>query len=531
MCDFNKEQDTNIYHFTNEIINNTKNIQNPITLSKIFYENFNNTDQVDRIFNNSIKICDQKNILIIVNSIIFPNICNLINNYIDNEIKNKYTNLHNITIINFTNNNLKTLFYTQIFKKIINVFSQKGEYYINDKDFFLTASLNKNFQKEIDIEKKELFKFVSHGGSSKEILVRIMNTNNISDNLTDQWWFKWYFNIPPCADIRLSQSTGTCWLNSAINSLFLIENIVNFIKNKYETLSLEDKENYKIPLKNFSINDDTKKLVYSMIYHLVINKTKAHPKDKNFISYLATQIKCIYNNKKSKKMCENINYGNGGDSYFAVKIIFSYILNKSDYFCIDISSLLYDEYNKLIKKYNKISNKINKIYDEYNNKKKSKDQNIEKINSLYDEYNFLNKKSENLEKKINILDKSIEKKIKNFKIEDVSYLKIKNEYIPNILVIRGNFISLNKEIVFQTVKYILASAVISLKIKNIEHAVSGIICNNKAYIYDSNNILVKCDWYKGEKELKIYFNDDITIETYKSNINFLDISCAIYVKI
>lgn len=67
-----------------------------------------------------------------------------------------------------------------------------------------------------------------------------MNVYYNSTDLIDQWWFKWYFSVPPCLSSRLTQSTGTCWMNSIINSLFFVPEIITLLTTKYNSLSNKD---------------------------------------------------------------------------------------------------------------------------------------------------------------------------------------------------------------------------------------------------------------------------------------------------
>jgi hypothetical protein len=78
-----------------------------------------------------------------------------------------------------------------------------------------------------------------------------------------------------------------------------------------------------------------------------------------------------------------------------------------------------------------------------------------------------------------------------------------------VLYLDSEVISLRTKMVLNKTSYSLESGV--MYILNLDedegHAVSLLRCQDRWYIYDSNNILVECDWYKGDiasykKEIK-----------------------------
>ena len=245
ICEFNKDLDVTIYHFTTENLTNTNNIKNLITGKSIEYNKNSNLDEnafklfLDKI----IKTCSNKNILIIIDSILLPSIVDLFNKYCTT-VTFKENLLKNITLINLTNNKKNVLYLyknennIEIFRKNINIFGYNIDILLNDNNFLRGVNPNKNFIKQVDDTKELKYtrRFSQNGGELKDVNIRLMKIDNNTTKLEDQWWFKWYFSIPPCLSSRLTQSTGTCWMNSIVNSLFFVPDIVQLLIIKYDSI-------------------------------------------------------------------------------------------------------------------------------------------------------------------------------------------------------------------------------------------------------------------------------------------------------
>jgi hypothetical protein len=538
-CHFNKNLESIIYHFSNQNLSDTENVINNITGKKIYYDKIDINDNIEKILDKLIKQCEKSNILIFVDSISEPKFIHKINIYLD-KFNHMHSIFHNITIINYTNNNKNTIYSiknknnTLIFKKMVNVFPLFLEepVFANDKDFFVNLMKNVNVQNKLDDNNDVMYTFMQKGGGIKDIIVRLMDTSSVSDSLKDQWWFQWYFDLPPCANVRLLQSSGTCWLNTAINSLFMNDKITQIFESRYKELSEIEKEKSMIKFRDYEKNFDLKNLLNSLVYNLLINKTKASNDDGNFLLHLARIIKCTYENKKFN--CNNLDYGNGGDSSLAIKIICDNLLKKNDFLFIDIFEIVCEhyvnKYNKFHNKYSKKIEKYNSIVDEYNIETKKINKNNYKIEELKkkiveleEKLNILEKKLEKYSKKI---DKNKNKDITNIDIENDSYIKKSTQNInkERILCFKGTFTSdIKKEIILNNKKYKLYSSVISLA----DHYICGIICNDIEFIYDSNNIFIKSNWTEGEKGLKNYFDNKNVPKFYK----FLKIYVLIYFEV
>jgi hypothetical protein len=547
-CLFDKNLNSIVYHFTTETLTDTTNVQNPATDKNISYNKVPLIDSVSAVFGEAIKECNNKNILIVLDSFTLPKIAERVNSYLHGIELNNEHYLQNMTIINHTNDNTKVVYLIydknkkRILKKIANVFPRSGQLKTNDPQFFSNVQLNKTLPKRIDTSKKAVYTMtIQAGGEKKKIQMRWMNTISKSKNLKDQWWFSWYFNVPPCANVRLSQSSGTCWLNATLNSLFLVDQIINVIVGRYNELSDAEKENYKISLGNFDCsNCDLRTLLFSLVYNLLIKKIKAKPDDKNFVGYLASKVKCEYENKQNTQQCNIVQYGDGGDSFYGMEVIFEKILKQEDYLCISIRQQLNDNFNKfanshnvLVNAYNDANSSLQNIINKYNSEIDSnkrdqimlqyheQQEKISKIGNTIDNFQLdMQKKEQELQENIQLLQQP-----NNFQLDNNDIFD--DMGTPKIVVFRNNFLSLERHITFNGVKYQLYSGIISLK--GMDHVVCGMICNNKAYIYDSNNILVQSDWDKGQ--FKKYLENPQTRELYRiSNLGVKQLECAVYIR-
>ena len=576
ICDFNKDMDVTIYHFTTEHLINTDNIKNPTTGKSIKYININqNLDEMkfNNLLDEIIKTCGNINILIIINSIYLPSIYNLFNNYCTTNEFIKTNLLNNITLINLTNDNKKVLYdyknenNIDIFRKNINIFGYNTKITINDTTFFENITPDKNFTKLVDTEKKELgqISFPKKGGANIFTNIRLMNVYYNSTNLVDQWWFKWYFSVPPCLSSRLTQSTGTCWMNSIINSLFFVPEIITLLTTKYNSLSNKEIID-KITFNKFDCipcEYDLKTLLFSLVNNLLIIKRKASTTDGNFIGSIASKVKCLYENKL--EMCNNKEYGDGGDPYKGIEIILNEIFsddNVSYCFLLEQKIIKYQnkivdkineyndertkiilEINKKIEDYNKNNKLVRMLIDTYN--KKNSDKLLDKINqikniltSITDENNLLRIKINDLDKLIEPLKNSLFELKKLFEIVTTDIDLSSNEELkkffiniievkkyPKILIFDKNIF--DRDIKIGSYNYKLCSS--SIILNGIDHAIAGIICNNKSYVYDSNNIIVETNW--PEKDISKYLTNETTKELYSNkSLLFRDFGYLIYIR-
>jgi hypothetical protein len=351
--------------------------------------------------------CPDHNILIYLSSINTPTIHMGINNILKDP---KYRNIfHNTTIVNLTDS-INSLIPTEIYvKKIINKF--------------------------YDYE------------------IQYIISNSSKKKLTDQWWFKLYFKLPPCSYGRLLQISGTCWFNSTFNSLMLVPKIAEIMKLKWYLLPQEDK-NKVIEMESLdrclSKTAPLKTLLYMMIYYILVQGEKPQQKHGNWIKEVAGYVKSVglthtesaYRQLKVADLQNNTNYANsyanGSTTLSTIKVILGTLFLDTEYKIIDMG------YN---------NNYYKRLYED----KKSK--NLQNLGVKWTELTVL----------------------------------------PLILVIllSSNFVELRKSFILNNANYSLESGVMIISNGISGHAVSMLRCEDRWYIYDSNNILVECDWHMG----------------------------------
>ena len=548
-CYFDKNMECKIYHFTTENITNTVGIKNPTTNKKIIYIKVILFSI--ELINQIIQECNSINVLIVINSLLLPDIYSSFNNYFLTKLSINDNIFQNITILNLTNDNTKVIYnitnnYKEnVFRKVINIFDKNSsKILVNNPNFFKDSPIEKNLIKEINTDDKSSWQisFIPNtnnllfGGDIRKLYIRLMNTKSVSHNLIDQWWFKWYFSVPPCLSYRLSQSSGTCWLNSIINSLFFVPKISELLIKNFKQSGISP-----IPLKNFH-NQNLNLLLNSLIYDILIKKNKAKIEDGDFIGAIASQIKCVYEKTNS---CNIKGYGDAGDSYQGIKVILENLfgIDSDLYACIFLSNELnkeynekIDEYNNLIKLYRDEVNTYNRKVETFNksteqeslvselsslSEKIQKDEkNINEYNIDYLTTNYNNESKQFVEKKGSLNKLSFSDKLVNKLIIN----SVRKKKYPQILVIKTNILENILKIDSHT--YSLCSSTIAFE--NIKHIVSGIICDNKSYIYDSNNIIVQDDWINGN--FNNYIQNENTINFYKTIPIFKMFGYTIYIR-
>jgi hypothetical protein len=290
------------------------------------------------------------------------------------------------------------------------------------------------------------------------IFYKIINENDYNhmiDNiriLENTHWYKLIFGTPYCLRNRFTQSTGTCWMNATINSLILVPKIKYMLLKEWYNTDLILK-NKTISFKNFNnSNNNLKSLLYSVVYNLFITKKKATSEDKNFVVSLAARIKGLYehNNEFYYKKCISAketndiecNHNNTDDSK---------------------KGLLYGD---------------------------GGDSGIGILTFLN---NYLNSDTFLVIDYITITDKFIIDINNKTLITTEMYPTIFTKKNPIIIAICNQIQKVPEKLNINSVLYTLASSTILLS----NHAICGINCDGKKYIYDSNNILSEDNWHDG----------------------------------
>ena len=300
-----------------------------------------------------------------------------------------------------------------IYKKVINMIPTDVKISINVDEFNkhfgdYTINRTKTIAYEINNEPNNKTRIYEQKGGAKNInniknISFMVNTNvNNEKELENSWWFKYYFQIPYCAYGRLTQSTGTCWCNTIINSLVLNPSIVNLLIEKFNKLESKTKVHINKNIRTFDTfnnsNENLTTLLFAMINILLIKKVKAKQKNGNFIAELAARIKGISNNNDEFYYSNHcgINYGDGGDTAKGVQIVLNKLFSENEYIIINYqytkSNELLDKLNQLINKKNQLINKLNQLI----NKKIQKE-----IDNMIEEIDKIQKEIDNIRIKRN----------------------------------------------------------------------------------------------------------------------------------
>ncbi len=402
---------THIYHYYK---NKKPNLKFNET-AKITYRETNDINELIKIIQDK-NLCEN-NILIYGKSFIDKNIKNEEDVSIDfNNFLSQLSNTNqykNISLIQETNDTRKLVYKVYykaskqlLLNKIVNVFPNKDIYSNkNIKEFDSTITFNRTYETTLrDFDDKS--RFISYGDQSASIhgsngkkggtvilsndisfRIRQINQDLASDTnkLEDQWWFKWYFGVPPCATGRLIQLSGTCWFNSTLNSLILTPKIALIFKKRFEewfeTLSISEKEKIEkttldgCPRANLPLEH----LLYITINNIIIKGIKAIRPDGNFMAELASLTKSIgktnseeeYKQIKTKSDFEKASkYGDSYNGATAAKIILTKLFkdNYSYYSIIDCNGVNL-KYKKKLEEYddyfNNIYKPIKKIFNDY----------------------------------------------------------------------------------------------------------------------------------------------------------------------
>ena len=509
-----------IYYFGNSTINQTNSV-NSVNSNDIIY-NFQMitkwssteeiTEKLTSILDQASKT-DPKNIFFLIYfEDLTKEYCDVISNLLI-----KYTSKGDIfmgvSIYNKTLDAHVSIQHVYGFRKIVNIFPFDRAIKICDQTVFDTIRLinktitvsfdpTKPLEKCYDIwyEDKNKKQYGGDDSTNPNIQIfnfRLMKTNN-STELENTWWFKYYFSIPPCAFGRLAQSTGTCWLNVALNILFLSEPIADILIKKYHSLSKEFKtlvEKISFRSDIFILEIPLKDLLWCMVNRFLINSNKAITLDQNFIGVVASKVKGLWEHNNEKYFIENnlgIEYGDGLISYFGFITVCSiYFEENVDYYA------LFNKYALMPKtrEFTKSS------YDEYYELKSNlTDKSLEKLKKLELFINTIDKLHDytcSIVSQMNETNKQI-----SLKLNDIIFTntQVSPSELPKLLIIPTVLTTKIHQIIYiDDAEYKLIAGGIKFNMlePNSTHIVSGLICDDKYYIYDSNNILSFSNWNQG----------------------------------
>ena len=265
---------------------------------------------------------------------------------------------------------------------------------------------------------------------------------NTTSSVHEQWWFKWFFNIPSCASGRLVQFTGTCWFNSTINLLLLTQPIAKLMVKSYNNwISKRNRKKFETNATFgtcLTKDTDLHVILYTIIYLVLVKGQKAQLSNANFTSEVAAQINNLAeakgdkNYRRSKKIAENVEelrnkYGDSGNPIDAIYVILN------EMFSTEYLILSNTEYSETIIKWKINPNILVFLYPK---------------GPIYKRITFNNVQYE------------------------IQAANIALDYYHEV-----------------TKKWVIG------------HAVAGLRCGEEFYIYDSNNIILNIDWFKNENDI------------------------------
>jgi len=526
-CDYDPKKPTIIYHITNKKIDiklsSGKTKFGSMSYYQIIHRDNSIIEKLQDILE-KIKKCND-NVLLVCSSE-EKNISDILNKQLNIYITKK---IDNFSIIHETNDRNKVVYmiYNKIdnknsddknngnlVKKITNVFSK-------DLKPFSFLGFNKKIDNITYIKKT----------STGTFFYQYRNTMKpyFDYDLEYWWWYKWYFNVPPCATGRLIQISGTCWFNTGINIALISPTLSKCLILKWLELDPEKQKKYMQDINfdycfnpNTKNNESFREMIYYLIYHILIKKTKLSYKSGNIVKKMAAITKKISLEigkeiKGYSPSTQNIESFEKKihlkKSELSNKIIKDSLKNSDGFLSVTSIDLIL---------FVLFENKNDYLFTSNFN---FKDKNIKKSNF----------------KEINDIQ-PINNKIKTLNLDIYNKIIEKNSVktLPNILNIMGNFLNFKNSLTApRELKinlngkeeiYELEAGLLLLYNNSSEfpfHSIAGLICNGDEYIYDANNFIAKTNWTKNE-----YFEYDSILRENKVYYSFSKkgIESLIYIK-
>jgi hypothetical protein len=453
-------------------------------------------------------------------------------------------NLTNVTIINYTNSIFNVINKSSLIHKVVNIFPNMGLYVQSVYDFF--NQINPYVTKELEIKagidyiikhdiikSKKSFppeymtnsepqeKVLSHYYTAKQFNIIYRGRMDIfyqfrNTIFDEMWWIKWYLYVPACARRRWKQLSGygTCWFNAAYNMIYLTPYLRNLAKTNWETLKEENKKNKAFTdfvetlsttcLKEIGTPLGTK--LCAILENIFVNEHKIHG-DNDVTKCTADLIKTLDEGGNTLNLKEYIE--DGWHDFVAALAFMIYFYKVGEDFLV-IDAFINKKY-----KNNFTTEVLNRQYNNNSSFKYS-------IISVFDKL---------MDRNDNPIIKQL---IHNIQRRDK--LTFSNVNKPKFIVYYIYTIDkyhLHEYIFVEKEKYILLSSCIAFSTQDKNggessaHSVCGIICGKTKYIYDSNNILIRCDWTKPEgiDEYKNY-----RLNKMSKVYNIMNYPISVYIK-
>lgn len=346
----------------------------------------------------------------------------------------------------------QTALYSESFEGIPNNFFD-----INNPEILKIYNLIENEQSS------DFKKIVKNNVSYLSVPENTFQKDFKNNTLECQSWFKHFiYKAFNCVSGRLLQLSGTCYLNTAINGLFLSKGLQLLLKNIY---SKETEKDF-VPLSSLSCpveqTKSSKKYIMNLIYNILINKEKVQDTSSDVLI------------QASKHIFSSYESGEGGNSMLAfVQILLS--LQIPFVLKLPHSYTYHNFFSPL-----QINNSPEMfVHPEHIDK------------TLYKKIGFRNY-FQQLPQTTKISQADI--------IIDLQEIRVEFSNCRTLMFpLEDAFLSTEKE--FDNIPFVIQFAFIAIDFeKGPGHAVVGIFCDQKQRIFDSNNNFYDVDWKYFTKE-------------------------------
>ena len=408
------------------------------------------------------------NIKIIDNKVKINTFYKKINNLIHN-LKKIY---ENVKILNIMHTN--ALFNSNKFYKISNIYVNNSSKKAEKLYYNFTYNIKNCIYNKIEIFTDEM----------------------ILNNVLATHWLNNLINTPNILKNRLIQTTGTCWVNSVFNSLFLIKDIREEMYLKYDEYKKTKSGQFPIKYKNLrnpKYVKNIKDILFSIIGNLK-NNIKPNKNNSNYVLVLSAYMKEYLDDLRNYPF-----------HYYKFK---KYKLKYKPYYSLCSASNNNKLRNKLCsnKKYRYDLTKLNQICS-YN----EPDTICDKYSKTSDQtYGYIYGDYGPLYSYLIVFD--ILEIIFNIKISAFVPTTLINTNILIILIGKKSISISSGDLIIDGNTYELRSCHLS----NAIHTLCGIKHNKDYYIFDSNDVWSNDDWSKllNYKNLK----SDINLIEYKKKM-------------
>ncbi len=270
--------------------------------------------------------------------------------------------------------------------------------------------------------------------------------------IEETWWFRWYFNVPLCLRGRLTQSTGTCWMNAVLNMIFLTLRVKDMIVALAHDTQV-------IPFSQFDdVTISLRSLILSTANHLLIQRTKATSRDANFVGHIASRVKGKVREKDELYYIRSgigVSYGDSYDPGTGIQIVLREIFESTGIRYLNIDMMPTMSFASVT------------------------------IPSGYD------------------------------------IVTIRNVWWMKTGLVVPELVSVPTE----KSGMALAGAALAMTTDGGMHAICGLRCGDRYFVYDSNNIVSEDEWWRGD--ISKYRNESKQLYTAISTVFF---SFLLYVK-